>query len=82
MDLPLTPSIDPNHILSDSFAPMAELSPTVEGSLPAYLDGAYIHNGPNPQFIPRPMALTTCSTAMGSINSKRASDFEFFVRRN
>ncbi|KAH6820441.1 nine-cis-epoxycarotenoid dioxygenase 4 [Perilla frutescens var. hirtella] len=57
MDLPLTPSIDPNHVLSGNFAPVAELPPTacevVEGSLPACLDGAYIRNGPNPQFIPR-----------------------------
>lgn len=34
-----------------------ELPPTecevIEGSLPACLDGAYIRNGPNPQFLPR-----------------------------
>ncbi|KAI3472931.1 hypothetical protein Pfo_030886 [Paulownia fortunei] len=36
--------------------PVEELPPTacevVEGSLPPCLDGAYIQNGPNPQFIP------------------------------
>lgn len=36
---------------------MDELPPTecpvVEGSLPPSLDGAYIRNGPNPQFLPR-----------------------------
>lgn len=49
--------IDPKHTLSGNFLPVAELPPTacdvVEGSLPSCLDGAYIQNGPNPQFIPR-----------------------------
>lgn len=57
LDSPLPPSIDPHHLLSGNFAPVEELPPTacevVEGSLPASLDGAYIRNGPNPQFLPR-----------------------------
>ncbi|KAG8382049.1 hypothetical protein BUALT_Bualt05G0036100 [Buddleja alternifolia] len=57
IDLPLHPSIDPELVLSGNFAPVDELPPTacevVEGSLPSCLDGAYIRNGPNPQFIPR-----------------------------
>ncbi|KAI3453902.1 hypothetical protein Pfo_010565 [Paulownia fortunei] len=57
IDLPLRPSIDPKHVLSGNFAPLDELPPTacdvVEGSLPSCLDGAYIRNGPNPQFIPK-----------------------------
>ncbi|KAG8375220.1 hypothetical protein BUALT_Bualt10G0077700 [Buddleja alternifolia] len=57
IDPPLRPSIDPNHVLSGNFAPVGELPPTacdvVEGSLPPSLNGAYIRNGPNPQFIPR-----------------------------
>ncbi|XP_057766719.1 probable carotenoid cleavage dioxygenase 4, chloroplastic [Salvia miltiorrhiza] len=56
IDLPLHPSLDPKHVLSGNFAPVEELPPTacnaVEGSLPSCLDGgAYIRNGPNPQFI-------------------------------
>ncbi|XP_051119591.1 probable carotenoid cleavage dioxygenase 4, chloroplastic [Andrographis paniculata] len=56
LDPPLRPSIDPKFILAGNFAPVAELPPTaceVEGFLPACLDGAYIRNGPNPQFVPR-----------------------------
>ncbi|KAL8497638.1 hypothetical protein ACS0TY_021101 [Phlomoides rotata] len=57
MDLPITPSTDPTHILSSNFAPVNELPPTVceveESSLPPCLDGVYIRNGPNPQFTPR-----------------------------
>ncbi|PIN06772.1 Beta, beta-carotene 15,15'-dioxygenase [Handroanthus impetiginosus] len=57
MDLPLRPSIDPKHVLSGNFAPVGDLPPTAceveEGSLPTSLDGAYIRNGPNPQFIPK-----------------------------
>ncbi|KAL3738496.1 hypothetical protein ACJRO7_019946 [Eucalyptus globulus] len=58
IDPPLKPSVDPRHVLSDNFAPVLdELPPTdclVEsGSLPACLDGAYLRNGPNPQFLPR-----------------------------
>ncbi|KAL8064624.1 hypothetical protein ABFX02_01G102700 [Erythranthe guttata] len=54
----LSPHVDPKHELSGSFYPVEELPPTacevVEGSLPAALEGgAYIQNGPNPQFIPR-----------------------------
>lgn len=56
LDLPLHPIIDPSHVLSRYFAPVDELPPTVcqvvEGSLPSCLNGAYIRNGPNPQFIP------------------------------
>ncbi|PIN06771.1 Beta, beta-carotene 15,15'-dioxygenase [Handroanthus impetiginosus] len=57
MDSPFRPSIDPKNVLSGNFAPVGELPPTacevVEGFLPTSLDGAYIRNGPNPQFIPR-----------------------------
>ncbi|KAH6820443.1 nine-cis-epoxycarotenoid dioxygenase 4 [Perilla frutescens var. hirtella] len=56
IDPPLRPSIDPKHVLSGNFAPVEELPPTacpaVEGSLPPALNGVYIRNGPNPQFIP------------------------------
>ncbi|KZV31728.1 putative carotenoid cleavage dioxygenase 4, chloroplastic-like [Dorcoceras hygrometricum] len=56
LDLPLHPIIDPSHVLSRYFAPVDELPPTacqvVEGSLPSCLNGSYIRNGPNPQFIP------------------------------
>ncbi|PIN26288.1 Beta, beta-carotene 15,15'-dioxygenase [Handroanthus impetiginosus] len=49
--------VDPKQVLSGNFAPVDELPPTacdiVEGSLPLCLDGAYIQNGPNPQFMPR-----------------------------
>ncbi|XP_074283414.1 putative carotenoid cleavage dioxygenase 4, chloroplastic [Silene latifolia] len=49
-------SVDPTLVLSQNFAPVGELPPTeceiVEGELPSCLDGAYIRNGPNPQFIP------------------------------
>lgn len=45
-------------MLSNNFAPVVEeLPPTecevIQGSLPPCLDGAYIRNGPNPQFLPR-----------------------------
>ncbi|XP_010530392.1 PREDICTED: probable carotenoid cleavage dioxygenase 4, chloroplastic [Tarenaya hassleriana] len=58
IDPPSRPSVDPRHVLSDNFAPVLdELPPTecevVYGSLPPCLDGAYIRNGPNPQFLPR-----------------------------
>lgn len=57
IDPPLRPFIDPKIVLSGNFAPVDELAPTPceveEGSLPPCLDGAYIRNGPNPQFIPR-----------------------------
>ncbi|KAL3844404.1 hypothetical protein ACJIZ3_001807 [Penstemon smallii] len=57
IDPPLRPSIDPKHVLSGNYSPVHELSPSsctvVEGSLPPSLNGVYIRNGPNPQFIPR-----------------------------
>ncbi|KAK7307406.1 hypothetical protein VNO77_40442 [Canavalia gladiata] len=57
IDPPLKPSVDPRHVLSQNFAPVDELPPTecllIQGSLPSCLDGAYIRNGPNPQFLPR-----------------------------
>lgn len=58
IDPPLRPSVDPKLVLSDNFAPVTdELPPTectiTHGSLPPCLDGAYIRNGPNPQFLPR-----------------------------
>lgn len=57
IDPPIRSSVNPKYVLSDNFAPVDELPPTecevVEGSLPSCLDGAYIRNGPNPQFLPR-----------------------------
>ncbi|KAJ4881006.1 hypothetical protein Rs2_38061 [Raphanus sativus] len=58
IDPPSRPSVDPKHVLSNNFAPVLdELPPTecdiIHGSLPPSLDGAYIRNGPNPQFLPR-----------------------------
>ncbi|KAI3736395.1 hypothetical protein L6452_15934 [Arctium lappa] len=56
IDPPLDLSVDPSYVLTDNFAPVDELSPTecevVHGSIPPCLDGAYIRNGPNPQFVP------------------------------
>ncbi|KAL7616410.1 hypothetical protein Lser_V15G00245 [Lactuca serriola] len=55
LDSPLHLSVDPSYTLSDNFAPVDELSPTkcevIHGFIPPCLDGAYIRNGPNPQFI-------------------------------
>lgn len=58
IDPPVKYSVDPKHVLAENFAPVAdELAPTeckIEfGRLPSCLDGAYIRNGPNPQFLPR-----------------------------
>ncbi|KAG9139982.1 hypothetical protein Leryth_010508 [Lithospermum erythrorhizon] len=58
VDPPTRPSVDPKHVLSKNFSPVLdELPPTeceiLEGSLPSALDGAYIRNGPNPQFLPK-----------------------------
>ncbi|KAK9094304.1 hypothetical protein Scep_025773 [Stephania cephalantha] len=58
IDPPTTPSVDPTSVLSDNFAPVEEMPPTecpvAEGTLPACLEGgAYIRNGPNPQYLPR-----------------------------
>ncbi|KAJ4850970.1 putative carotenoid cleavage dioxygenase 4, chloroplastic [Turnera subulata] len=58
IDPPSKAYVDPRHVLRDNYAPVLdELPPTecevIEGSLPACLDGAYIRNGPNPQFLPR-----------------------------
>ncbi|XWS49351.1 hypothetical protein CRYUN_Cryun13aG0156400 [Craigia yunnanensis] len=57
IDPPIRPSVDPRHVLSHNFAPVDELPPTecevIQGSLPSCLDGAYIRNGPNPQYLPR-----------------------------
>ncbi|KAK9935515.1 hypothetical protein M0R45_022616 [Rubus argutus] len=58
VDPPLRPSVDPKRVLSNNFAPVTdELPPTecqvIQGSLPPCLDGAYIRNGPNPQYLPR-----------------------------
>ncbi|KAH6783521.1 nine-cis-epoxycarotenoid dioxygenase 4 [Perilla frutescens var. hirtella] len=48
--------LDPKHVLYGHFSPVDELPPTAcevsEGSLPPCLDGVYIQNGPNPQFMP------------------------------
>lgn len=57
IDPPLRPAFDPSLVLSGNFAPVNELPPTecevIQGSLPSCLDGAYIRNGPNPQYHPR-----------------------------
>ncbi|KAJ9707713.1 hypothetical protein PVL29_002662 [Vitis rotundifolia] len=57
IDPPLRSFVDPRYVLSQNFAPVEELPPTecevTDGSLPLCLDGAYIRNGPNPQFLPR-----------------------------
>lgn len=57
LDVSLPPGIDPQIVLSGNFAPVEELTPTpcevVEGELPSMLDGVYIRNGPNPQFMPQ-----------------------------
>ncbi|KAK7406976.1 hypothetical protein VNO78_08614 [Psophocarpus tetragonolobus] len=57
IDPPQKPSLDPRHVLTQNFAPVDELPPTeceiIEGSLPPCLEGVYIRNGPNPQFLPR-----------------------------
>ncbi|KAF5199102.1 9-cis-epoxycarotenoid dioxygenase protein [Thalictrum thalictroides] len=57
IDPPLRPSVDPKHVLANNFAPVEELPPTdcpiIEGTLPPCLDGAYIRNGPNPQYLPK-----------------------------
>ncbi|KAG7031088.1 putative carotenoid cleavage dioxygenase 4, chloroplastic, partial [Cucurbita argyrosperma subsp. argyrosperma] len=54
---PVSPSVDPRYVLADNFAPVDELPPTecevIQGSLPSSLNGAYIRNGPNPQYLPR-----------------------------
>nr|BAC10552.1 nine-cis-epoxycarotenoid dioxygenase4 [Pisum sativum] len=58
IDPPIKPALDPKHVLSQNFAPvLTELPPTqcqiIQGTLPPSLNGAYIRNGPNPQFLPR-----------------------------
>ncbi|CAJ2646831.1 unnamed protein product [Trifolium pratense] len=58
IDPPIKPSVDPRHVLSQNFSPVLnELPPTqceiINGTLPPSLNGAYIRNGPNPQFLPR-----------------------------
>ncbi|XVF52151.1 hypothetical protein PTKIN_Ptkin04bG0241700 [Pterospermum kingtungense] len=56
IDPPLRPALDPRLVLSGNFAPVNELPPTecevIQGSLSSCLDGAYIRNGPNPQYQP------------------------------
>lgn len=57
IDPPIKPCVDPRFVLSDNFAPVDEFPPTecqvIQGSLPPSLNGAYIRNGPNPQYLPR-----------------------------
>ncbi|KAK8657920.1 hypothetical protein V6N13_036137 [Hibiscus sabdariffa] len=57
IDHRLRPAVDPRFVLSGNFAPVIELPPTecevIQGALPSCLDGAYIRNGPNPQYFPR-----------------------------
>ncbi|XP_031501656.1 zeaxanthin 7,8(7',8')-cleavage dioxygenase, chromoplastic-like [Nymphaea colorata] len=53
---PLRSSVNPKDVLAGNYAPIGELPPTkctVEGRFPSCLEGAYIRNGPNPQFIPK-----------------------------
>ncbi|KAF3781281.1 putative carotenoid cleavage dioxygenase 4 [Nymphaea thermarum] len=53
---PLRSSVNPKDVMAGNYAPVGELPPTkctVEGPLPSCLEGSYIRNGPNPQFIPR-----------------------------
>ncbi|KAF3781288.1 Zeaxanthin 7-8(7'-8')-cleavage dioxygenase [Nymphaea thermarum] len=53
---PLGSSFNPKDVLAGNYAPIGELPPTkgtVEGRLPSCLEGVYIRNGPNPQFIPK-----------------------------
>ncbi|XVE81339.1 hypothetical protein DITRI_Ditri15bG0055600 [Diplodiscus trichospermus] len=54
---PVSSLLDPRLVLSGNFAPVDELPPTdceiIKGTLPPCLDGAYIRNGPNPQYLPR-----------------------------
>ncbi|KAF3771484.1 putative carotenoid cleavage dioxygenase 4 [Nymphaea thermarum] len=53
---PLQASVNPKDVLAGNYAPIGELpltKCTVEGRLPSCLEGAYIRNGPNPQFIPK-----------------------------
>ncbi|XP_047338471.1 probable carotenoid cleavage dioxygenase 4, chloroplastic [Impatiens glandulifera] len=57
IDPPIRPSVDPKFVLANNFSPVVELPPSeceiIFGSLPECLNGAYIRNGPNPQFLPR-----------------------------
>ncbi|GMH22500.1 hypothetical protein Nepgr_024343 [Nepenthes gracilis] len=57
IDPPDRPWVNPGFVFSGNFAPVDELPPTecpiIEGTLPSCLDGAYIRNGPNHQFLPR-----------------------------
>ncbi|XP_047338497.1 probable carotenoid cleavage dioxygenase 4, chloroplastic [Impatiens glandulifera] len=57
IDPPIRPSVDPKFVLADNFSPVLELPPSeceiIFGSIPECLNGAYIRNGPNPQFLPR-----------------------------
>ncbi|KAE8657201.1 putative carotenoid cleavage dioxygenase 4 [Hibiscus syriacus] len=57
IDPPPLPALDPRHVLSGNFVPVNELPPTecevIQGAFPSCLDGAYIRNGPNPQYFPR-----------------------------
>ncbi|KAH0649190.1 hypothetical protein KY285_034438 [Solanum tuberosum] len=57
IDPPRHPFVNPECVFSDNFAPVDELPPTecevVKGTLPPCLNGAYIRNGPNPQYFPR-----------------------------
>lgn len=58
IDGPPRPSVDPSRVLCGNFAPVGELPPTpcpvVKGSIPPCLaGGAYIRNGPNPQYLPQ-----------------------------
>ncbi|KAJ4769742.1 9-cis epoxycarotenoid dioxygenase [Rhynchospora pubera] len=54
----LHPFVDPCHDLTNNFMPVDELPPTrchiIRGSIPPCLvGGAYIRNGPNPQYLPQ-----------------------------
>ncbi|XVE53991.1 hypothetical protein DITRI_Ditri03aG0047000 [Diplodiscus trichospermus] len=55
--LPVSSLLDPKLVLSGNFAPVDKLPPTdceiIKETLPPCLDGVYIRNGPNPQYLPR-----------------------------
>ncbi|KAJ4953368.1 hypothetical protein NE237_030200 [Protea cynaroides] len=57
IDQPLPPFLNPENVFRCNFSQVDELPPTscpiIYGHLPSCLDGAYIRNGPNPQYLPR-----------------------------
>ncbi|XP_043720517.1 probable carotenoid cleavage dioxygenase 4, chloroplastic [Telopea speciosissima] len=96
IDPPLRPSVDPRLVLADNFSPVEELPPTdcpvIEGHLPSCLDGAYIRNGPNPQYLPRgPYHLfdgdgmlhsLRISDCRATLCSRYVKTYKYYVERN